>query len=166
MCDSFRWHADADMLSAAADLRIHCWYYPTAVYVDKELMNLCKLVKEANEIGRDCIVDAFNGNTIIIKKKTGSTLNYTISPYPRMLLDYCQEGEWQKAIKLCRYLSEKPLWAFLAAISLQNNKIETSEIALANIDSIEKVQYITSLSNKPGISQKVGLLLYFKKYGM
>ena len=85
MCDSFMWHSESDMLSAAADLRIHCWYYPSAIYIDKELMNLCKMVKETPEIGRDCLVEGFNSNSIYVKKKTGSTLSYSISAYPRML---------------------------------------------------------------------------------
>lgn len=34
MCQSFHWHSEADMLAAAADLRLYCWYYPSAIYVD------------------------------------------------------------------------------------------------------------------------------------
>lgn len=165
MCQSFRWHSEADMLSAAADLRIHCWYYPSAIYVDSDLMDLCKMMKEVPEIGRECMVEDFNQNTIFIKKKNGSQLNYNISAYPRMLLDFCRDGEWPKAIKLCRYLSEPSLWALLGSISLKNNNNETAEIALAKIDAIDKVQYIAKISESKGIAQKVGFMLYFKKYG-
>lgn len=118
MCDSFKWHSSVDMLAVAADLRIHSFYYPAAIYVDKELMNLCKLTKDGSDIGRDCTIEAYASNTIKIKKKTGSTINMSTSPYPRMLLGYCNSNEQQKAIKLCRYIKDKSLWAFLAATSL------------------------------------------------
>ena len=164
MCDSFKWHSSVDMLAAAADLRIHSFYYPAAIYVDKELMSLCKMTRESTEIGRESIIEAFTSNSIIIKKKNGSNITISTSPYPKMLLHYCGENEWQKAIKLCRYIKERSLWAFLAAISLQNRKIETAEIALANIESIEKVNYILKLNDVPSISRQAGLLVYFKKY--
>jgi intraflagellar transport protein 80 len=112
MCNSFKWHESADILTAAADLRIHCWYYPAAIYVDKELMNLCKLVKDEPDIGRDCQIISFYGNNITVKKKDGSQKVVASSPYPQMLLDLCAGNEWDKAIKLCRYIKEEFLWAF------------------------------------------------------
>jgi intraflagellar transport protein 80 len=163
MCNSFKWHESADILTAAADLRIHCWYYPAAIYVDKELMNLCKLVKDEPDIGRDCQIISFYGNNITVKKKDGSQKVVASSPYPQMLLDLCAGNEWDKAIKLCRYIKEEFLWAILASISLGRRHIETAEISLANINSIEKVQFITSLANESPIVRKAELLLYFKK---
>ena len=56
-----------------------------------------------------------------------------------MLLDLCQANDWSKAVKLCRYIKEEYLWAILASISLGMRHIETSEVSLANINSIEKV---------------------------
>ena len=72
MCNGFKWHESADILAAAADLRIHIWYYPAAIYIDKELMNLCKMVKDEPDIGRDCQIVSFQGNNVAIKKKDGS----------------------------------------------------------------------------------------------
>lgn len=163
MCNSFKWHEHADILTAAADLRVHCWYYPAAIYIDKELMGLCKMVKEEPDIGRDCTITTFYGNNITVKKKDGSQKIVSSSPYPQMLLDFCSSGEWDKAIKLCRYIKEEFLWAILASISLGMRHTETSEISLANINSIEKVQFITSLSSLPPVVRKAEQLLYFKR---
>lgn len=52
MTDSFLWNANHDILTSIADGRLHTWYYPNAIYVDKDLMDLCKFSKDANEIGR------------------------------------------------------------------------------------------------------------------
>ena len=45
MADSFLWNEKNDILSAIADGRLLTWYYPAAIYVDKDLMNLCKVSK-------------------------------------------------------------------------------------------------------------------------
>ena len=66
MCDSFKWHDKYDMLAAAADLRVHSWYYPNAIYVDKDLIDMCKMTKETPEIGRDCTVFSFSGSNVCV----------------------------------------------------------------------------------------------------
>jgi intraflagellar transport protein 80 len=38
MTDSFMWHEKYDMLAAISDARLVSWYYPTAVYVDRDLL--------------------------------------------------------------------------------------------------------------------------------
>jgi len=165
MCDSFKWHDKYDMLSAAADLRVHSWYYPNAIYVDKDLIDMCKMTKDAPEIGRDCTVTSFSGSILMITKKNGTQVIINTSPYPSMLLQYCDNNDWEKAIKLCRYIKDKSLWAFVAAISLHHRNTETAEISLANIESIEKVQYITQTMALPSeVSRQAALLLYFRKY--
>jgi len=40
---------------------------------------------------------------------------------------------------LCRFIKEPILWACLAALSLYARELSTAEIALANIDSADKV---------------------------
>lgn len=42
MSDSFLWHNHNDILTCIADGRLITWYYPNAVYVDKDLMDMCK----------------------------------------------------------------------------------------------------------------------------
>lgn len=47
MTDSFLWNDNNDILSCLADGRLIAWYYPNAIYVDKDLMDLCKYIREA-----------------------------------------------------------------------------------------------------------------------
>lgn len=54
MTDSFLWNDRFDILSCIADSRLITWFYPNAIYVDKDIMEQTKIVKEANEIGRMC----------------------------------------------------------------------------------------------------------------
>ena len=56
-----------------------------------------------------------------------------------MLFEFCDKNKWEKAIKLCRFVKEKTLWACLSAISLNSRELNTAEIALANIEAVDKV---------------------------
>jgi len=52
MVDSFQWNDNNDMLCALSDGKLMCWYYPNAIYVDKDLMEHSKLSKDASDIGK------------------------------------------------------------------------------------------------------------------
>ena len=45
MTDSFLWNDRNDILAAISDGRLVAWYYPNAIYVDKDLMELSKISK-------------------------------------------------------------------------------------------------------------------------
>lgn len=40
------------MLTALSDGKLKTWFYPNAVYVDRDLMNKAMAVKDANDIGK------------------------------------------------------------------------------------------------------------------
>ena len=52
MVDSFSWNDSNDMLAALCDGKLKCWFYPNAIYADKDLMDKAMSVKEANDIGK------------------------------------------------------------------------------------------------------------------
>lgn len=60
MTDSFLWNERNDILISISDGRFLIWYYPNAIYVDKDLMDLCKTIK----------VYTFTKKSLIIYKKT------------------------------------------------------------------------------------------------
>jgi intraflagellar transport protein 80 len=64
------------------------------------------MIKETPEMGRDSYVENFSGSNVIITKKNGSSLTVAISPYPKLLLEHCEANDWEKAIKLCRYIKD------------------------------------------------------------
>lgn len=39
MVDSFQWNDNNDMLTALSDGKLKTWFYPNAIYVDRDLMN-------------------------------------------------------------------------------------------------------------------------------
>ncbi len=52
MVDSFMFNEKNDILTAVADERLLVWYYLNALYVDRELMDLCKTTKDCCDIQR------------------------------------------------------------------------------------------------------------------
>ena len=39
MCNSFAWNDSNDMLCAIADEKFYSWVYPSAVYLEKEILD-------------------------------------------------------------------------------------------------------------------------------
>ena len=52
MVDSFQWNDNNDMLTALTDTKLKTWFYPNAMYVDKDLMSKAQSVKDANDVGK------------------------------------------------------------------------------------------------------------------
>jgi len=94
MTDSFIFHEKNDILCAAADERLLVWYYLNGVYVDRELMEKCKSVKENSEIQRMSTIISYNQSTITIRRKDGGIINLSVSPYPSLLFDLCDKNGW------------------------------------------------------------------------
>lgn len=40
MVDSFSWNDQNDMIAALTDGKLKTWFYPNAIYVDKDIMNM------------------------------------------------------------------------------------------------------------------------------
>jgi len=164
MTDSFLWNDRNDILAAVADGRLLAWYYPNAIYVDKDLMELAKVTKELHDIGQMCQMVTFSGSQITIRRKDGALINCAISPYPSILFEFAEKNKWEKSIRLCRFVKEQTLWACLAAISLNTRELSTAEIALAAIEAIDKVQFINKVKELPSEpSRNAALALYFHK---
>lgn len=88
-----------------------------------------------------------------------------ISPYPKMLYEHVDKTDFEKAIRMCRFVKEQTLWACLAAMSIYCRELNTVEIALAAIDEADKVQFINYIKDLPSEpSKNAALALYCKKY--
>jgi intraflagellar transport protein 80 len=154
------------MLAALTDSKLKTWFYPNAVYVDKDIMQMATQIKEANEIGKLATITQFNGNNISVRRLDGSVAALGISPYPRMIYEQIDKKvDFEKAISMCRFVNDKALWACLAAMSIYFRELDTTEIALAAIDEADKVHFINramSLPSEP--SKSAAIALYCKKY--
>lgn len=166
MVDSFMWNDNNDMLTALTDGKLKTWFYPNAVYVDKDIMNMATQIKEANEIGKLATITQFNTNNVTIRRLDGSMAAIGISPYPKMLYEQIdKKNDFEKAISMCRFVNDKALWACLASMSIYCRELNTTEIALAAIDEADKVHFVNQAMSLPSEPSKAAAIaLYCKKY--
>jgi intraflagellar transport protein 80 len=139
MTDSFMWNESNDMLSAIADGKHITWFYPNAIYVDKDLMGKAKAIKDCPEIGKLAQMISFVGNICEVRRLDGALATLSVSSYPNVLYDLIENSDIEKAIRLCRFVKEPTLWACLAAMAIYCKELNTVEIALAAIDEADKV---------------------------
>ena len=122
MTDSFLWNEKNDILVAISDGRLLAWYYPNAIYVDKDLMDLCKVSKESNDIGRSAQLLTFSSSQAILRRKDGGLITISVSPYPSILFDLCDKNKLDTAIKLCRYDNYSFLIKFINYFKIRQRK--------------------------------------------
>ena len=105
-----------------------------------------------------------SGSFCTIRRLDGSLATLSVSPYPSMLYEQVDKADFEKAIRLCRFVKENTLWACLAAMSIYCRELNTAEIALAAIDEADKVQYINYIKELPSEqSRNAALALYCRK---
>lgn len=139
MVDSFQWNDSNDMLSAIADGKQVTWFYPNAIYVDKDLMLKATSYREAADVGKLAQMVSFTGNLCSVRRMDGGLATLSVSPYPKVLYEHIDKGDFENAIRLCRFVKEQTLWSCLAAMAIYCRELNTVEIALAAIDEADKV---------------------------
>jgi len=111
------------------------------------------------------VIDAFTGNLVSVRRVDGRIATLNISPYPALLYQNADKGQWSKAIKLCRFVKDRVLWACLAAMALYARELNTAEIALAAIDEVDKIQFINYVKMIPSeAGRNAELALFSKRY--
>ena len=81
-----------------------------------------------------------------------------------MLYEHLDKHDFEKAIRMCRFVKDQNLWATLAAMSIYGRELNTFQIALAAIDEPDKVQFINYIKELPSEpSRNAALALYCKK---
>lgn len=80
----------------------------------------------------------YHGSRVTVRKADGAELAVAVSPYPAMLYAAVLGGRWEEAVRLCRFVKNKPLWACLAGMALQHRHLDTAELALAAIEDVRR----------------------------
>jgi intraflagellar transport protein 80 len=60
------------MLACIADGKLLTWFYPNAVYVDKDLMNKAMASKDASDVGKLAHMTSFTGNFCSVRRLDGA----------------------------------------------------------------------------------------------
>ncbi|NXG16344.1 IFT80 protein, partial [Grallaria varia] len=161
MVQTLAWNDTSNILCGIQDTRFTVWYYPSTVYVDKDLLPKTLYEKDASEFSKNPQIVSFVGNQITIRRADGSLVHLNISPYPGILHDYVRASRWEDAVRLCRFVKDQSLWACLAAMAVANRAMATAEIAYAAIGETDKVQYVSSIKDLPSKESRMAHMLLF-----
>ncbi|TPX54497.1 hypothetical protein PhCBS80983_g05895 [Powellomyces hirtus] len=150
MVETFTWNADTDLLVAMMDYKFVVWYYPNVVFVDEDVAPLTKFEKDGSAFGKDAQIVNFQGAQCTIRRADGALVTVSnITPLPALLQEHARKKQWEEAIRLCRYVNMKELWACLAAMAVYGQDLNTAEVAYAAIDEVSKVRYIVYIRDIP-----------------
>jgi intraflagellar transport protein 80 len=118
---------------------------------------MLKVEVEAPGFGKLPQVKSFCGNHVTVRHADGSTLTSSVSPYARMLFDFItpSTSRWEEAVRLCRLVESRPLWAALTAMAIHGRHLDTAEITLAAIDAVDKLNHILYIKDIPSEKGKV-----------
>ena len=158
--DTAAWNDLSDQLVAIADGKLVTWSYPSIVYVDKAMLTLTTSRKDGTDYMKRPRIMSFFGSRVAIRRTDGAILTTSISPYPATLYDFASGARWDEAVRLCRFVKSKELWACLAGMSLNAHHLDTAEIALAAVDEVDKLHfilYVKSIPSDEGRSAELAL---------
>ena len=96
ICDSFSWHDKFDVLAALADSKITTFFYPDVSFIDNSLFQLTNVSKEVPELGRLPQIISYCETQVTVRRRDGAVLTVANSPYPTILLDFCEKGKSYK----------------------------------------------------------------------
>jgi len=163
MVDTFMWNDSTDMLIALTDEKLQIYIYPSVCFVDKDLLPKTLQTKTCTDAGKYAQIVAFFGSNCIIRKADGSDLAMVTMPYPQLLYQHYEKGQWEQAVRLCRYVKSPELWASLAAMAIHSRALDTVEIALAAIEEVDKVQFVAHINKLPDETLRSAELALFCK---
>ncbi|PIK37912.1 putative intraflagellar transport protein [Apostichopus japonicus] len=143
------WNDQTNMLAALQDGKLTVWYYPNAVYVDKELLSSTVSSKDTSGFGNSPQIVNFIGNHVTIRRADGALVSTGVSPYPVLLYELVNSSRWDDAVRLCRFVKDEAVWGCLAAMASYAKELNTAEIAYAAVDMVDKVQYILYIKEIP-----------------
>lgn len=161
--DSIRWHDKTDMLIALSDQKMVVWYYPHAMFVDKELALLTRFSREAAELGKDPLALVFTGTRCLVRRSDGAVICTSVPSYPLALYQLAGQGQWSKALRLCRFANDRALWASLAVMAIENKALTSAEYALAALDEVDKLQFVVSIKDIPTQEGRDAALALFRR---
>lgn len=152
MATSVCWHDLYETLTAISDGHLTTWHYPTIVFTDRDLLRKTKEVRDdgVEEFSRNDRITNFHNTRVQVRRGgDGALLTITVSPYPAMLFDHVQRGDWDGATRLARFLSDDLLWSILASLAMQKGELNVCEISYGALCDLDKVRYVRALKSIP-----------------
>ena len=143
------WHENLDIFVYTTFDKLQIVYSPNCLFIDQDLvkhLSITQAISVKNEI------NDFYDNVVLLHNINNINTVHSINPLVSKLLetltrkDKALDVKVNAAVKMARYLKDKTVWAVMAAFCIENRDTQTSEIALSELESIEKVQLVSSIN--------------------
>ncbi|XP_056139215.1 intraflagellar transport protein 80 homolog [Lampris incognitus] len=161
MVHTMKWNEAANILCGIQENQLTVWYYPTAVFIDKDLLPKTLYIKDGSEFSHAPHILSYVGTKVTVRQGDGSLVYSCVSPYPIQLHNYSASAHWEEALRLCRFAKDKSLWACLAGMAMASRELTTAELAYAAIGEVPRVQYIKFIKEQPSKESSVAHMLLF-----
>ncbi|XP_056296765.1 intraflagellar transport protein 80 homolog isoform X2 [Pseudoliparis swirei] len=161
MVHSMAWNDAANILCGIQDNQFTVWYYPSAVFTDKELLPKTLHIKDGSEFSRAPHILSYVGTKVTLRQGDGSLVYSSVAPYAALLHEYSTTARWEDALRLCRFAKDQSLWACLAGMAMANRELTTAEMAYAAIGELPRVQYINVIKEQPSKESSLAHMLMF-----
>jgi intraflagellar transport protein 80 len=161
--DTCCWNDQSDLLAAIADSRLTVYYYPHALYVDKDLLPLTQETQDGSEFGKLPSIQTFFGNSITVRRADGALLTSSVPPYPAMLYEYAAGGRFKECVSLCRFVKSPQLWGTLAGMAIYHQDLDSAEVALSAVKEVDKLQYIKYIKALPSSEVRNSEMMLYKR---
>uniref|UniRef100_A0A8C9ZRD1 Intraflagellar transport 80 homolog (Chlamydomonas) n=1 Tax=Sander lucioperca TaxID=283035 RepID=A0A8C9ZRD1_SANLU len=161
MVHSMAWNDTANILCGIQDNQFTVWYYPSAVFTDKELLPKTLYIKDGSEFSHAPHILSYVGTKVTLRQGDGSLVYSCVPPYPALLHEYSTSARWEDALRLCRFAKDQSLWACLAGMAMANRELTTAEMAYAAIGELPRVQYINFIKEQPSKESSLAHMLMF-----
>ncbi|KAA3681134.1 intraflagellar transport protein 80 [Paragonimus westermani] len=162
MATSMVWNETSNLLAAVANENLTIWFYPNIAFIDNDLLVMTTQEHEKQEeFGKQPELLSFHRDRITLRRANGSVVSFGVSPYLDKLHQLVLNNKWPDALGLCRNAKDKHLWACLAGFATYAKDLDIAEVAFAEIEEVDKVEYLRYIKNLPTKEMRAAELLLF-----
>mmetsp|Transcript_10313 Transcript_10313/g.18966 ORF Transcript_10313/g.18966 Transcript_10313/m.18966 type:complete len:783 (+) Transcript_10313:217-2565(+) len=165
MVESIRFN-DTGALVAAVDggSKLLVFLFPGIVWVDPDLLEETTMSIETMHLAsKQPRIVSFTHNMVTIREQTGALVASGVSHYPALLHELINQRKWEDAIRLCRFVDQRYLWAVLAGKALDKCHLDSAEIGLASLQNVAKLNYILYIKDLSNEKARVAELALYKR---
>ena len=143
------WDEKGSMVCCLEESRAIFYYFPTAPFVDVDLLKETRETIDLGETIKCAKVESMCHNRCVVALQNESIIHVPISEGHSLLNELASVGAWQKCIRLCQFRNNPTMWAVLALEGIRQDELAAAESGLLAIKAVEKLEHLRSIRKMP-----------------
>ena len=189
--DDCRWNDSHEVLSCISEGQVRAFFLPHAHAIDPDCAAHTTATLSASHahsaapaaashsspssqsstLGSRSSLLSFSRSLLTLRTSSGTQLALHCPPYPLFLHRCASNGEWSRALRLCRLLSSSSsddarlCWAVLYGLAVQAMELEVAAQSAAVLDWPDKARQLSLISRIPSEAGRRGsLCAYMRRF--